>query len=136
MSNGERKSAYTVSSGFTVNPALSGATPNPSKVLHNVKAGFEFKQFDLLGDMIHFKWNGDEVFKTKVGIFWTLMAYGMVFLVAYIYGYHFIVCDEPNVTGTSDYEVPTKSAPILLGGDVLPTFSMDYITPFKVTPLN
>jgi hypothetical protein len=77
-----------------------------------------------LGDATRFKWNGDEVFRTKVGIFWTLMAYGMIFIVVYIYGYHFIVCDDPNVTSTNDYEVPVESTAITLGGDILPTFSM------------
>ena len=135
MMKSEAKSGMSIKSEFKMNKVLQKNTQMGTGVFHKPDEGFKLKSLDLLGEPVLFKWNGNEVFKTKVGIFWSMMAYGMIGLVFYVYIMHFITCDEPNVTTSPSYEIPTESAPIELGDEILPTFLMARLTGTVYTPL-
>jgi hypothetical protein len=115
----ENQTSYR--SRLSANPVL-GPThcPHPP-VLHKYKKGFQMKNLDRMGEPVPFTWNGDDFYRTKIGVIPTAIAYAIVSWVIYHYASEWATPGSANVSSRRVFEVPTKSAPINLSEDVLLT---------------
>ena len=72
-----------------------------------------------MGDAIPFHWNGDDCYRTKLGVIPTLFAYLILSWIIFHYMREFSNPGSPNISSRRVYEVPTKSAPINLSKEVM-----------------
>ena len=113
------KNQTSYKSNFTVNPALSSTQTLHLPILHNHKQGFQLKNLDRMGEPIPFHWNGDDVYRTKLGVIPTACAYLILSWIIYYYMREFSNPGSPNISSRRVYEVPTKSDPINLSKEVM-----------------
>ena len=67
------------------------------------KHPFSLKSLDCFGAQPSFSWNDNSTFKTKVGVFWTMLCTITLSFAIYIYVREYIFCSDPSVSTQSSY---------------------------------
>ena len=101
---------------------------NPFKQLVQPKKGSLlkisefFKKIDTFGSTLNFSWNKSAEFKTCLGSCFSIMFFIIVAFVSYVYFFSFIICTDPIVYSTQEYNNTNVDNPMNLHDTLIPRF--------------
>lgn len=93
------------------------------------KGAFSLKSLDAFGAQPSFSYNYNATFKTKVGVFWTMLSVLTLSFAVYIYVFEYIFCTDPSVSTQFVYGlIPENAAHNNLNEIMAPGFMFSHLS--------
>jgi hypothetical protein len=112
---------------FEMLKGLGEKKPRPKK------GGFSLKSLDCFGAQPSFSYNYNSTFKTKVGVFWTMLSVITLSFAIYIYVYEYIFCGDPSVSTQFVYGLIPETASYNNLNEIMAPAFMFSLIGYKIT---
>ena len=117
-----------------INPAFLEMLKGPGvKEPRQKNHAFSLKSLDCFGTRPSFSWNYNSSFKTKVGVFYTLLCTITLSFAMFVYFHEYIFCTDPGVSTQSSYgQIPETASFNNLNEIMAPAFMFSHLVLEKV----